>query len=427
MTSAPYVVGIDLGTTNSALAEADARLEPSARPSVDVPQVVSPGEVRRAPLLPSFLYLPGATDLPAGATALPWDRGAGRRRRVRARARRREPGAARLVREVVAVARGRRSAPPILPWRATDDVRDACRRSTRRRATSRTSPRAWDTAIPTAAARRAGRARHRARVVRRGRARADGRGGARAGRASTSSRCSRSRRPRSTLARATRRRWRDAASRSATSCWSCDVGGGTTDFSLIAVTRSRTATLTLDACRRRRSHPARRRQHGSRARRLVRSSGSRPRARELDALQSRLCGHAAAREGNAARRAARRQRPVTMLGRGTKLIGGTIEPSSHATSVERSLVDGFFPSGGCGGATRARERRAVCRRSGCPTPPIPRSRATWRDSWAQLASDVTRATGAACDAARRPGAADARPVQRRRDEGRRLASAARDV
>ena len=38
-----------------------------------VPQLVNPGEVRDEPLLPSFLYLPGPADFPAGSTALPWD------------------------------------------------------------------------------------------------------------------------------------------------------------------------------------------------------------------------------------------------------------------------------------------------------------------------------------------------------------------
>jgi hypothetical protein len=38
-----------------------------------IPQLVNPGEVRDEDLLPSFLYLPGATDFPAGTLALPWD------------------------------------------------------------------------------------------------------------------------------------------------------------------------------------------------------------------------------------------------------------------------------------------------------------------------------------------------------------------
>jgi hypothetical protein len=73
---ARYLVGIDLGTTNSALAYVDLAKKARARPEVQtflVPQLVAPGEVGERPLLPSFLYLPGPHDLPAGATALPWD------------------------------------------------------------------------------------------------------------------------------------------------------------------------------------------------------------------------------------------------------------------------------------------------------------------------------------------------------------------
>ena len=71
-------MGIDLGTTNSALAYAEilANADPFAPANVQllgVPQLVNPGEVREESLLPSFLYLPGASDFPAGTLALPWD------------------------------------------------------------------------------------------------------------------------------------------------------------------------------------------------------------------------------------------------------------------------------------------------------------------------------------------------------------------
>lgn len=71
-----YVIGIDLGTTNCALAYApeggDAREQPPVA-LFDVPQLVNPGEVRDEALLPSFLYLPGSSDFPAGSIALPWE------------------------------------------------------------------------------------------------------------------------------------------------------------------------------------------------------------------------------------------------------------------------------------------------------------------------------------------------------------------
>ena len=73
-----FIIGIDLGTTNSALAyvENQPDADPFALPHVEllpIPQLVNPSEVRDEPLLPSFLYVPGAKDFPAGATALPWN------------------------------------------------------------------------------------------------------------------------------------------------------------------------------------------------------------------------------------------------------------------------------------------------------------------------------------------------------------------
>ncbi len=73
-----YVIGIDLGTTNSALAYAEVKpdADPFAPANVQllpIPQLENPGEVRDEALLPSFLYLPGPSDFPAGTIALPWD------------------------------------------------------------------------------------------------------------------------------------------------------------------------------------------------------------------------------------------------------------------------------------------------------------------------------------------------------------------
>ncbi|HMD96407.1 MAG TPA: Hsp70 family protein [Terriglobia bacterium] len=73
---ARYIVGIDLGTTNSALAHCQAAVAEDAEPiSVqDVPQLVNPNEVAERRLLPSFLYIPGEVDFPKGSVALPWER-----------------------------------------------------------------------------------------------------------------------------------------------------------------------------------------------------------------------------------------------------------------------------------------------------------------------------------------------------------------
>ncbi len=73
--SARLSVGIDLGTTHSALASRPLGRD-GAVEVFDVPQLVRPGEVQARPLLPSFLYLPHPAELPAGAAALPWRPGA---------------------------------------------------------------------------------------------------------------------------------------------------------------------------------------------------------------------------------------------------------------------------------------------------------------------------------------------------------------
>lgn len=73
-----YVIGIDLGTTNSAVAYVDLSERPIGsghRPLhiFDVSQLIASGSLGQRSMLPSFLYLPGTYDLPPGSTALPWD------------------------------------------------------------------------------------------------------------------------------------------------------------------------------------------------------------------------------------------------------------------------------------------------------------------------------------------------------------------
>src|SRR5438094_8860235 len=73
MASSRYVVGIDLGTTHCALAYVDtSKGDEAAITQFPIPQVVAPGEVAERTLLPSFIYLPGPGEQPAGALRLPW-------------------------------------------------------------------------------------------------------------------------------------------------------------------------------------------------------------------------------------------------------------------------------------------------------------------------------------------------------------------
>jgi Hsp70 protein len=74
MTASRFVVGIDLGTTNCALAYVDTGRGGDLRcETLTIPQMVNPGAVEPRPLLPSFLYLPGPNEQPAGSLKLPWD------------------------------------------------------------------------------------------------------------------------------------------------------------------------------------------------------------------------------------------------------------------------------------------------------------------------------------------------------------------
>ncbi len=75
--SSRYLIGIDLGTTNSVVAYIDTSDTPSeASPEIhvfDVAQVVAPGEVRALAALPSFLYFPTESEIESGAFDLPWE------------------------------------------------------------------------------------------------------------------------------------------------------------------------------------------------------------------------------------------------------------------------------------------------------------------------------------------------------------------
>lgn len=67
--------GIDLGTTNCALAYASVSEDGESTEfgTFDLPQLVDSGQVEARPTLPSFLYLPSSHELSGMDMALPWD------------------------------------------------------------------------------------------------------------------------------------------------------------------------------------------------------------------------------------------------------------------------------------------------------------------------------------------------------------------
>jgi hypothetical protein len=70
-----YCVGIDLGTTNSVVAWVDlsqCEREKAPLKVMGIPQLIAPGEIEERVQLPSFLYLPHPEELSPQDLALPW-------------------------------------------------------------------------------------------------------------------------------------------------------------------------------------------------------------------------------------------------------------------------------------------------------------------------------------------------------------------
>lgn len=71
-TPSRFVVGIDLGTTNSAVALVDTHQDPWRVETLPVWQLVAPAEVEQRETLPSFHYEPAAGEFAEEALKLPW-------------------------------------------------------------------------------------------------------------------------------------------------------------------------------------------------------------------------------------------------------------------------------------------------------------------------------------------------------------------
>ncbi len=341
-----YVIGIDLGTTNSALAYAELRpdADPFAPANVqmlEIPQLVNPGEVREEPLLPSFLYLPGANDFPAGSLALPWDPNpasvAGRLAQKRG-----VENAGRLVSSAKSWLShsGVDRTSPLLPFRAPEGVEKISPVEASRRYLEHLRD-AWNAKIPDApftqqealvtvpasfdavareltveAAKQAGygeitlleepQAAFYAWIEKHG-------------------------------------DWRERV-HVGDLILVADVGGGTTDFTLIAVTE-RNGELSLDRVAVG--------DHillggdnidlalaGVVSQRLA-EKGTRIDSRQLQTLWAncRVAKERLLEPGSKAK-----EQPVTILGKGSGLVGGTIKATLLREDIERVLSDGFLPA-----------------------------------------------------------------------------------
>jgi hypothetical protein len=341
-----YIVGIDLGTTHSVVAYTAVQVPEDDVPRVEllpIAQVVAPNEVKAQPLLPSFLLMPGSHDVPAGALALPWNPDINYAVGEFARTR-----GAELPARLVASAkswlshRGVDRTAPILPWEAPGDaervspldasaryldhIRHAWNDHMRERDGSRLEDQELYLTVPASFD-----AVARELTVR-------------AAQQAGLGNLTLLEEPQAAFyawIEAQRDKWRDQINIGET-ILVCDVGGGTTDFSLIQVTEEdgslglrRVAVgdhillggdnmdLTLA--------------YAIRAKLAQRGT-------QLDNWQFRglvySCRRAKERLlGNASLD----MEPVTILGRGTSLIGGTIRTELTRGEIENVLLQGFFP------------------------------------------------------------------------------------
>jgi hypothetical protein len=341
-----FVVGIDLGTTNCALAWVDTS-DSAERPLVhaqEIPQTINPGEVAARPLLPSFLYAPGALDFPAGSTALPWDPSPAFVAGELAR-RRGSESPARLIASAkswLSYGGANRTA-PILPWGAPEEVAhvspvDASAAYLRHLAA------AFDGSV---AAEDPVQALAQQDVLLTVPASFDEEAREltlRAARDAGLEHVTLLEEPQAAFYA-----WLDALGdgwrrrvRVGDLVLVCDVGGGTTDFSLIAVSEhdgelalERVAVgdhillggdnMDLALAR-------------LLQQRLERD-GHRVDSWQLQGLwhQARLAKEALLSDPSL------HDRPITLLGRGSRLIGGTITTTLTADDVRQVLLEGFFP------------------------------------------------------------------------------------
>ncbi len=360
---ATYAVGIDLGTTNCGLASLPlGGDQPGAPSAFAVQQVVNAGEVGERALLPSFLYLPAETDLPPGSLSLPWD--GARDFAVGTLARDRGASVpARLVSSAKSwlsyAGVDRRAA--ILPWGSPDEVPKVSPVAASARYLSHLRE-AWNQAHPDAPL----EAQELAITVP-----ASFDAVARdltveaAEQAGLGGRLTLLEEPQSALYAwlASHAGWRKQVEPGDT-ILVCDVGGGTTDFSLIAVSEEG-GSLVLDRVAVG-DHILLGGDNMDMALAYAVRAKLEGQGKTLDDWQFRSLAYAcrAAKE-SLLENPKESARPLVVPGRGSKLVGGTIRTELTRDELDATLLDGFFPRIG------AADRPAKPRRTGLTTLGLP--------------------------------------------------------
>lgn len=119
-----YIVGIDLGTTNSSAAYIDTEHKPFKVENFPILQITAPGEAEALDLFPSFYYEAAESEFSEGAINLPWHQ---ENQKSLTGVFARDHGAQTPGRLVVSAKSwlshsGVDRTAPLLPWRAAQDV-----------------------------------------------------------------------------------------------------------------------------------------------------------------------------------------------------------------------------------------------------------------------------------------------------------------
>jgi molecular chaperone DnaK (HSP70) len=347
MTASRYVVGIDLGTTNCSLAYVDtgaADADEAAPSHLAVPQVVQQGTVAERPLLPSFLYLPGPNELPAGSLKLPWapdrDYAVGEFARNHG---------SQVPTRLVASAKSwlchpgidRRAA--VLPWKAAEDARKVSPLEAATRFLKHLAE-AWNFVVAKDVA--ANRLEQQDVILT---VPASFDAVAReltveAARAAGLEHVTLLEEPQAAFYAwidASHEEWRKQVEVGDV-VLVCDLGGGTTDLTLIAVgEEAGQLALTRVAVG---DHILLGGDNMDLALAHAAAQAFAAKGTRLDAGQMLMLWHScrAAKEALFADPDAK-SAPVTVLGRGSRVIGGTLKGELGRGDVEKTLIDGFFP------------------------------------------------------------------------------------
>jgi molecular chaperone DnaK (HSP70) len=354
--SAQFAIGIDLGTTNSVLAYVPLGDETATPTVLPIPQLTAPGTLEERPLLPSFAYLTRDDDRGQAGYDVPW--ATQRDYALGELARRRS---AEAPQQSVAAAKSwlthsrvdRRS--PILPWGAPPERQRISPVEASRRYLDHLVS-AWNQKFPTAPLAEQS-------VVLTVPASFDA-----AARELTREAALAAGLPESFILLEEPQaavyawladvgdRWRKLLKVGDT-LLVCDVGGGTTDFTLVEVAEEGGELVLRRAAVG--NHTLVGGDNMDLALAHFAATKLAEKGTKLDPWQSVSLWHACrtAKETLLGENAPA-SHPVAVLGRGSKLIGGTVSVELPRDEVVRLLVDGFFPQ------TAAADRPAKGRGSG---------------------------------------------------------------